>query len=46
MKKKNRKHSIIDGLQSDLRETVDEMIKTTRIMKSSSIFGKTALKFQ
>ncbi|MDE6834109.1 MAG: DUF3486 family protein, partial [Ruminococcus sp.] len=28
MKKKNRKHSIIDGLSTDLRETVDEMIKT------------------
>lgn len=28
MKKKNRKHSIIDGLPSDLREAVDEMIKT------------------
>lgn len=28
MKKKNRKHSIIDGLPTDLRETVDEMIKT------------------
>lgn len=28
MKKKNRKHSIIDSLPSDLRETVDEMIKT------------------
>ena len=28
MKKKNRKHSIIDGLPSDFRETVDEMIKT------------------
>lgn len=27
MKKKNRKHSIIDGLPSDLREAVDEMIK-------------------
>ncbi len=25
--KKNRKHSIIDGLPSDLREAVDEMIK-------------------
>lgn len=28
MGKKNRKHSIIDGLPSDLREAVDEMIKT------------------
>ena len=28
MKKKNRKHSIIDSLPSDLREAVDEMIKT------------------
>ncbi|MDE5621032.1 MAG: DUF3486 family protein [Ruminococcus sp.] len=28
MKKKKRKHSIIDGLPSDLREAVDEMIKT------------------
>ena len=28
MKKKNRKHSIIDGLPTDLREAVDEMIKT------------------
>ena len=28
MKKKNRKHSIIDGLPSDLREAVDKMIKT------------------
>ena len=28
MKKKNRKHSIIDGLPSDLREAVDEMIKS------------------
>ena len=28
MKKKNRKHSIIDGLPADLREAVDEMIKT------------------
>lgn len=28
MKKKNRKHSIIDGLPSDLKEAVDEMIKT------------------
>lgn len=28
MRKKNRKHSIIDGLPSDLREAVDEMIKT------------------
>lgn len=28
MKKKNRKHSIIDGLPSDLREAVDEMTKT------------------
>lgn len=28
MKKRNRKHSIIDGLPSDLREAVDEMIKT------------------
>lgn len=28
MKKKNRKHSIIDGLPSDIREAVDEMIKT------------------
>ena len=27
MKKKNRKHSIIDGLPADLREAVDEMIK-------------------
>ena len=27
MKKKNRKHSIIDGLPSDLREAVDEMIR-------------------
>lgn len=27
MKKKKRKHSIIDGLSSDLREAVDEMIK-------------------
>lgn len=27
MKKKNRKHSIIEGLPSDLREAVDEMIK-------------------
>ena len=27
MKKKNRKHSIIDGLPSYLREAVDEMIK-------------------
>ena len=27
MRKKNRKHSIIDGLLSDLREAVDEMIK-------------------
>ena len=27
MRKKNRKHSIIDGLPSDLREAVDEMIK-------------------
>ena len=27
MKKKNRKHSIIDGLPSDLREAVGEMIK-------------------
>ncbi len=26
--KKNRKHSIIDGLPADLREAVDEMIKT------------------
>ncbi len=28
MRKKNRKHSIIDGLPSDIREAVDEMIKT------------------
>lgn len=28
MMKKNRKHSIIDSLPSDLREAVDEMIKT------------------
>lgn len=28
MKKKKRKHSIIDGLPSDIREAVDEMIKT------------------
>ena len=28
MKKKKRKHSIIDGLPSDLHEAVDEMIKT------------------
>lgn len=28
IKKKNRKHSIIDGLTADLREAVDEMIKT------------------
>ena len=28
MKKKNRKHSIIDSLPFDLREAVDEMIKT------------------
>lgn len=28
MKKKNRKHSIIDGLPSELRDAVDEMIKS------------------
>lgn len=28
MRKKNRKHSIIDSLPSDLHEAVDEMIKT------------------
>lgn len=27
MKKRNRKHSIIDGLPSDLKDAVDEMIK-------------------
>ena len=26
-KKKNRKHSIIDGLPTDLKEAVEEMIK-------------------
>ena len=28
MKKKNRKHSIIDGLPSELKDAVDEMIKS------------------
>lgn len=28
MKKKNRKHSIIDGLPSDIKDAVDEMIKS------------------
>lgn len=28
MKKRNRKHSIIDGLPSDLKDAVDEMIKS------------------
>lgn len=28
MKKKNRKHSIIDGLPSELKDSVDEMIKS------------------
>lgn len=28
MKKKNRKHSIIDGLSSELKDAVDEMIKS------------------